>query len=212
MLKGDVGSYRRKSGRSIIGWFISRIATKANRDGKRCSPGFQEVEGPCTIWSFCKTTLGEEWPHLDTMLDVRPSSALHLDKYDLRRIVAGAALALKAWSWQLTHASDELLPGVAQFTEGRGYYKNEDELVTQLKQDVLAGEQALGRKPRVMIMGALGRCGRGACDLLIKAGVPDENLIKWDLDETRDNPGPYKEIVDSDVFINAVSRFTMSLL
>ncbi|KAF2237146.1 Formate/glycerate dehydrogenase catalytic domain-like protein [Viridothelium virens] len=117
---------------------------------------------------------------------------------------AGAAVALKAWNWQLSHSADEPFPEIAQFTDGRGYYRNEDELVAQLRQDVLAGEKAAGRKPRAMIMGALGRCGRGACDLLLKAGLPSGNLIKWDLDETRDNPGPYQEIVDSDIFINAI--------
>lgn len=163
------------------------------------------MEGPCTIWSSCKTILVGEWPPLDITLAVWYPPLSNLDSYDLHTPVAGAALALKAWHWQLTHASHEPLPGVAQFTEGRGYYKNEDELVAQLKQDVLAGEKVAGRKPRVMIMGALGRCGRGACDLLVKAGVPEEKLIKWDLDETRDNPGPYQAIVDSDIFINAVS-------
>ncbi|KAI9689260.1 MAG: Saccharopine dehydrogenase [Bogoriella megaspora] len=117
---------------------------------------------------------------------------------------AGAALAIKAWSWQLTHTANEPLPGVAQFTEGRGYYRNEDELIAQLREDVEIGAKVIGRKPRSMIMGALGRCGRGACDLLAKAGIPEENLVKWDIDETRDNPGPYQEIVESDVFINAI--------
>ena len=112
---------------------------------------------------------------------------------------------MKTWSWQLTHKANEPLPGVAEFTEGRGYYKSEDELVAQLTDDLLAGEKVAGRKPCAMIMGALGRCGRGACDLLIKAGVPQENLVKWDIDETRDNPGPYKEVADSDIFVNAVS-------
>jgi saccharopine dehydrogenase (NAD+, L-lysine forming) len=135
-------------------------------------------------------------------MDVTGGSAESLEAN--KSAVAGAALALKTWTWQLTHNSDEPIPGVAHFTNGRGYYKDEDELVAQLKEDVVSGEKVAGYKPRVMVMGALGRCGRGACDVLRKAGIPDENIIKWDLDETRDNPGPYTEIVNSDIFINAV--------
>lgn len=30
-----------------------------------------------------------------------------------------------------------------------------------------------GRMPRVMVMGALGRCGSGACDLAKRAGIPE---------------------------------------
>jgi hypothetical protein len=32
--------------------------------------------------------------------------------------------------------------------------------------------KAAGRYPKVMVMGALGRCGSGAVDLLVKAGIP----------------------------------------
>lgn len=117
---------------------------------------------------------------------------------------AGAAVALKTWAWQLTHPS-EPLPSIEKFTEGRGYYLNEEELVNQIREDVVAGEKVAGRKPHAMILGALGRCGRGAVDLFRKAGLGEENLTKWDIDETREKQGPYKEITDSDIFLNAVS-------
>lgn len=48
-------------------------------------------------------------------------------------------------------------------------------------------------------IGAEGRCGRGAVDLLKKIGLPSENIVRWDINETRDNPGPYMEIVESDM-------------
>ncbi|KAF2841293.1 saccharopine dehydrogenase [Patellaria atrata CBS 101060] len=117
---------------------------------------------------------------------------------------AGAALALKAWSWQVTHPNGERLPSVAEFTDGRGYYENDEQMVKDIQNDIAAAEKAIGRKPRVMVMGALGRCGGGACDLFVRADIPDENIIRWDIYETRDNPGPYKEIVESDVFLNAI--------
>ena len=71
--------------------------------------------------------------------------------------------------------------------------------------DVAAGEKIAGRKPTAMVMGALGRCGRGAVDLFLKAGLPEANLLKWDLAETKDRHGPYEEIAQHDIFLNAVS-------
>ncbi|KAK7540896.1 uncharacterized protein J3D65DRAFT_616850 [Phyllosticta citribraziliensis] len=116
---------------------------------------------------------------------------------------AGAALAVKTWAWQLAHPGEQL-PSVEKFTEGRGYYLNEEELVKQIAEDVIAGEKIAGRKPTAFIMGALGRCGRGACDLFVKAGIPEANLARWDIHETRNRQGPYKEIVESDIFLNAI--------
>ncbi|KAF2870542.1 hypothetical protein BDV95DRAFT_545466 [Massariosphaeria phaeospora] len=115
---------------------------------------------------------------------------------------AGAALAIKTWAWQLTHPNGELLPGLETFTDGRGYYNNEDELIAQLKDDVAAGEKVAGRKPSSLVLGALGRCGSGAVDLLEKIGCPE--IKKWDLAETLERPGPYPEIIESDLFVNCI--------
>lgn len=38
------------------------------------------------------------------------------------------------------------------------------------------------------------------------AGVPEENLLKWDLAETSAKPGPYPEIRESDVFVVSNDR------
>ncbi|KFA69754.1 hypothetical protein S40285_05997 [Stachybotrys chlorohalonatus IBT 40285] len=115
----------------------------------------------------------------------------------------GAALGIKTWAWQLTHPGEKL-PAVSSFTEGRGYYLNEDELCEQIRNDVAEAEKKLGRKPTAMVLGALGRCGTGACDLFLKAGIPEENLLRWDLAETKDRHGPYPEIASHDIFLNAI--------
>ncbi|KAL7899575.1 hypothetical protein HDV63DRAFT_402822 [Trichoderma sp. SZMC 28014] len=115
----------------------------------------------------------------------------------------GAALGVKTWAWQLAHPGEKL-PSVATFTDGRGYYLNEDELVEQIRKDLAEGEKKLGRKPTAFVLGALGRCGTGACDLFLKAGLPEENLTRWDLAETKDRNGPYKEIAEHDIFLNAI--------
>ena len=50
-------------------------------------------------------------------------------------------------------------------------YPNEDELVDTVKQQLIKVEQKLGRKPTALVIGALGRCGKGAVDFFLKAGM-----------------------------------------
>ena len=66
------------------------------------------------------------------------------------------------------------------------------------------GQEKAGRLPKAMVMGALGRCGRGAVELFQKIGIPEENITKWDLAETSTKTGPYMEIIESDIFLNAI--------
>jgi saccharopine dehydrogenase (NAD+, L-lysine-forming) len=67
---------------------------------------------------------------------------------------AGSALALKTWAWQLENG-DKPLPGVENFTDGRGYYENEDQMLEQLREELQAGIKKAGRQPKVLVMGAL---------------------------------------------------------
>jgi saccharopine dehydrogenase (NAD+, L-lysine-forming) len=53
-----------------------------------------------------------------------------------------------------------------------------------------------------LVLGALGRCGSGAVDLLEKIGCPE--ILKWDLAETKERDGPYPEIIESDIFVNCI--------
>jgi saccharopine dehydrogenase (NAD+, L-lysine forming) len=41
-------------------------------------------------------------------------------------------------------------------------------------------------------------------DLFVKAGLPESNITKWDIQETSAKPGPYEEIVRSDIFVNCI--------
>ncbi|TIB93839.1 Formate/glycerate dehydrogenase catalytic domain-like protein [Wallemia mellicola] len=80
-------------------------------------------------------------------------------------------------------------------------YPNEDELIKDLKQKI---QSAKSDKPvKALVIGALGRCGRGAVSLFQKAGLADENIIKWDMNETAKG-GPFKEILDVDIFVNCI--------
>lgn len=76
-----------------------------------------------------------------------------------------------------------------------------------------------GKYPKIMVMGALGRCGTGACDFATRVGFPrsyfidfeidfvsyrsSENILKWDIKETAKG-GPFDEIIDADIFVNCI--------
>ncbi len=109
---------------------------------------------------------------------------------------AGAALAIEAWAWQLTHPPSEPLPGVSS-------YANEDLLLADVKASVAKGTEHAGRAPRVLVIGALGRCGKGAVDLCRAAGIPRSNILEWDMAETAKG-GPFAEIIESDIFVNCI--------
>lgn len=106
---------------------------------------------------------------------------------------AGAALGAQTWAFQQSHGKDESLPSVEP-------YPYEKDLVDAVKADIAK----TGKMPKALVIGALGRCGTGAVDLFKKIGLPDENIVKWDMAETAKG-GPFKEIVeDVDIFVNCI--------
>ncbi|PNS15789.1 Saccharopine dehydrogenase [Sphaceloma murrayae] len=109
---------------------------------------------------------------------------------------AGAALAVIAWAQQ-QETGKVGMAGVKPFD-------NEGLLVDEVKKSLKKGEAKLGRRPRCFVMGALGRCGKGAIDLFKKAGLGPEDLVLWDINETKERAGPYPEIVESDIFVNCI--------
>lgn len=74
-------------------------------------------------------------------------------------------------------------------------YPNEGEMISHVKRALAPVEKSLGRKPRALVIGALGRCGRGAVELFQKAGLADADILKWDMAETA-RGGPFDEILD----------------
>mgnify|MGYP006431931157 CR=1 FL=1 len=54
--------------------------------------------------------------------------------------------------------------------------------------------------PRVILIGALGRCGRGAVEMAEKLQL---EVTKWDYEETK-RGGPFEEIAEHEIFINTV--------
>ncbi|KAG8532828.1 uncharacterized protein KY384_002706 [Bacidia gigantensis] len=109
---------------------------------------------------------------------------------------AGSALALMDWAWQL----NEKRP-----LEGKTHYAYKQDLDQEVKSEVQKGLQKTGgRYPQVLIIGALGRCGKGALECCRVVGIPEDNLLKWDLQETMAKSGPYEEIRKADIFINCI--------
>ncbi|KAI0528382.1 Saccharopine dehydrogenase [Xylaria digitata] len=109
---------------------------------------------------------------------------------------AGAAIALLSWAHQV------LYPGVTQ-----GPVPLFDSVPVLVKHIKSAIEPAIrtnnGQPPRAVVIGALGRCGKGAVDFCLAAGLGDESILKWDMAETS-RGGPFAEITAADIFINCV--------
>ena len=100
---------------------------------------------------------------------------------------AGAAVSLMAWVAQ-AHGG---ICGPVHVHASRDH----------LLQDLRARRDATGLpRPRAIVIGAKGRVGRGASDLMADLGVP---VTAWDLAETA-HGGPFPEVLMHDVFINAI--------
>lgn len=96
---------------------------------------------------------------------------------------AGAAVTLKTW---LAQQEGALCPPV-------GAYPNKDALLRELRSELTS-------TPSAIVIGALGRVGTGASDLLEAMGV---KVTKWDMAETASG-GPFPEILAHDIFINCI--------
>ncbi|KAI9310736.1 hypothetical protein BX666DRAFT_2021601 [Dichotomocladium elegans] len=107
---------------------------------------------------------------------------------------AGSAVGIDAWCHQkLGLKLGHLKP-----------YPNEDALIAYTKGRLTEAVARNGGKlPKVMVMGALGRCGRGACDFARKVGIPEGNIIQWDMNETKGG-GPFPQILEADIFVNCI--------
>jgi len=78
-------------------------------------------------------------------------------------------------------------------------YENENLMIQEVSDKL--GVLTSGIK--VLVMGALGRCGTGAVDFFRKIGVQGDNILKWDLAETAKG-GPFPELVHVDIFVNCI--------
>ncbi|KAL9578679.1 MAG: hypothetical protein Q9212_005563 [Teloschistes hypoglaucus] len=106
----------------------------------------------------------------------------------------GAALALLTYTHQLLNPHSPL--------PAQSFYPTAPDLQKQIKSS-LASSLKHAPSPKILIIGALGRCGSGAISLLKAAGIPAADITEWDMAETA-RGGPFEEIVEADIFINCV--------
>lgn len=100
---------------------------------------------------------------------------------------AGAAVSLMAWCAQ---ARGGLCGPVSAYPDRH-----------RMTEDLRARLDGTGRaRPRAIVIGAKGRVGSGASDLLTQMGVP---VTAWDMAETA-HGGPFPEVLAHDIFINAI--------
>lgn len=82
-------------------------------------------------------------------------SLLRVAAFGFHAGYAGAALALLDWAWQLEYGNKEALPS-------KSHYQHKSDLDSEVKEQVSKGVQKNnGKTPRVLVIGALGRCGSG---------------------------------------------------
>jgi saccharopine dehydrogenase (NAD+, L-lysine forming) len=62
---------------------------------------------------------------------------------------SGSALAIKTWSWQLTHPNGEPVPSQTP-------YANEALLIKSVKEDLGGDKERPGQLPRIIVIGAVG--------------------------------------------------------
>ena len=98
---------------------------------------------------------------------------------------AGAALSLKCWAAQ----QRGVLAGSVSKYSGKAAMLAD-----------LAYELGEHKRPRAILIGALGRVGTGASDLCAAMGV---HVTKWDMAETASG-GPFPEILEHEIFLNCI--------
>jgi saccharopine dehydrogenase (NAD+, L-lysine-forming) len=100
---------------------------------------------------------------------------------------AGAAVAMRCWAAQ---ARGEIAGPV-------GVFHSSKDMVNDLIDDLQTSGASI---PTAIVIGALGRVGSGATELLEILGVP---VTQWDMEETKSG-GPFPEILAHDLFINCI--------
>ncbi len=116
-------------------------------------------------------------------------AAVGLLNWCQQQLGGGAALQGPLASWRSTQAMVEAVR--AQLA------------AVQEKQRQAQGAGAACQGPRVLVIGALGRCGNGAVWFAQQCGLGPDSVTQWDLQETRSG-GPFPELLQADVLVNCI--------
>ncbi|WFD32918.1 Saccharopine dehydrogenase [Malassezia sp. CBS 17886] len=131
--------------------------------------------------------------------------------YDLEFLEDANGRRVAAFGWHAGFAGAALgVMALAEQLNGRTlgrqtHFANEAALLEETRRatDAIRAKRADGRV-KALVIGALGRCGRGAVDALEKSGVQPDDIVRWDIQETSAKSGPYQEILDVDLFVNCI--------
>lgn len=111
----------------------------------------------------------------------------------------GAALGLELWIHRKLQKEERFSVPF--------HYQSEDVVIERVKsciQNVWLNNEAMKNRPKILIAGAFGRCGRGAASMLCeKIGLNESQVVLWGSEETKKG-GPFEEILDFDIFINCI--------
>lgn len=128
----------------------------------------------------------------------------------------GAATAVLAWAGQ-TLGKEPSLPALQawpdknalvaevreQLAQALSQVKEPSAAVAEPGSDASSAEhpdESAKAGPRALVIGALGRCGRGACELLEACNVP---VTRWDQAETAAG-GPFDAVLEHELLVNCV--------
>ena len=94
---------------------------------------------------------------------------------------------------------------------GINHFQNQEELIKEVEIELQKGlGRTGGELPQVLVIGALGRSGKGTLDLFRTVKIPESKLLKWDMPETQKG-GPFTEIRESDVSIGPCAYACVTL-
>jgi saccharopine dehydrogenase (NAD+, L-lysine forming) len=113
----------------------------------------------------------------------------------------GMALGLQQWNLQVAAKAKSTGSAVPLLPPLREAVRDWDALVGISR---IAKDGSQDRRPRVAIVGAKGRVGSGAAECALRCGILPEDLLLWDIEETRGG-GPFPAlVVDADILVNCI--------
>lgn len=131
--------------------------------------------------------------------------------YDLEFLEDANGRRVAAFGWHAGFAGAALgLLALAEQVQGKTLgsqtrYPNEQQLIDHAQKQIEFIKKARSDgRVKALVVGALGRCGRGAIDFLERAGLRSDDIVRWDIQETSAKPGPYQEMLDVDIFVNCI--------
>ena len=161
---------------------------------------FKEQEG----WHQLLTRFIEGNGHLMDLEFLQDPQGRRVAAFGYHAGFAGMALGLDVWSAQQMSNLNSRVAMQNVTKGGIRPYPNQQMLIDGVKSRLEAAYiQNGGRKPTVLVIGALGRCGRGACDFASLSGIPESHIFKWDITETRIG-GPFPQLLQCDIFVNCI--------